>query len=40
MVAMASGYFGVLLKGYCVVTQDNPLSPMIVNMVVDTVICY
>ena len=38
MVARASGYFGCPFKGYQGVTQGNPLSPMIFNVVVDAVI--
>ena len=38
MVAKASWYFGRPCKGYQGVTQGDPLSPAIFNMVVDAVI--
>ena len=38
MVAGAGGYFRRPFKGYGGVTQGNPLSPTIFNMVLDAVI--
>ena len=38
MVARAGRYFRLLLKGYQGLMQGNPLSPMIFNVVVDSVI--
>ena len=38
MVARAGGYFGLPFKGYHGVTQGDPLSPTLFNVVVDTVI--
>ena len=38
MVAKADGYFGRPFKGYLGVTQGNPLSPTIFNVVMDSVI--
>ena len=38
MVAKADGYFRRLFKEYQVVTQGDPLSPTIFNMVLDAVI--
>ena len=40
MVARAGRYFEHLFKGYQGVTQGDPLSPTIFNMVVDAVICH
>ena len=40
MVAKADGYFGRPFKGYQGVTQGDPLSPIIFNVVVDAVICH
>ena len=40
MVARAGGYFGNLFKGYCGVTQGNPLPPTIFNVVRDTIILH
>ena len=37
MVARTGGYFGVPIKGQCVVTQGDPLYPKIYNVVVYTV---
>ena len=38
MVARAVGYFGTGFKGERGVTQGNPLSPTILNVVVDAVV--
>ena len=38
MVARAGGYYGTVFKGEGGVTQGDPLSPTIFNMVVDTVV--
>ena len=38
MVARAGGYYGAALKGACGVTQGDPLSPTIFNVVVDAVV--
>ena len=38
MVARASGYFGLPFKGYCGVTQGDPLSPTLSNVVVGAII--
>ena len=38
MVASAGGYYGDAFKGARVVTQGNPLSPTIFNVVVDAVV--
>ena len=38
MVARAGGYFGLPFKGYRGVTQCDPLSPTLFNVVVDAVI--
>ena len=40
MVDKAGGYFGRPFKGYREVTQGDPLSPTIFNVVVDAVICH
>ena len=40
MVARTGGYFGLMFKGYRGVTQGDPLTPMIFNVVVDAVICH
>ena len=40
MVARAGRYFGIPFKGYHRVTQGNPLTPTIFNVVVDSTICY
>ena len=40
MVAKAGGYFGRLFKGYQGVTQGNPLSHNILNMVVGAIILH
>ena len=38
MVAPVGGYYGTDFKGTRVVTQGNPLSPTIFNVVVDAVV--
>ena len=38
MVARAGGYYGTALKGAQEVTQGNPLSPTIFNVVVNAVV--
>ena len=38
MVARAGGYYGAAFKGARGVTQGDPLSPIILNMVVDAVV--
>ena len=38
MVARADGYYGTAFKGACGVTQGDPLSPTIFNVVVDAVL--
>ena len=38
MVARAGGYYGTSFKGAMVVTQGDPLSPTIFNVVVDAVV--
>ena len=40
MVSWAGGYYGAPLKGYRVVTQVDPLSLTIFNVVVDAVVQY
>ena len=40
MVAKAGGYFRRPFKGYQGFTQGDPLSPKILNVVVDAVICH
>ena len=40
MVVEASGYFGRPFKEYRGVTQSDPMSPTIFNMVVYAVICH
>ena len=39
MVARAGGYYGAAFQGACGVTQGDPLSPTIFNVVVDVVVC-
>ena len=39
VVSRAGGYFGVLFKEKCGVTQGDLLSPTIFIMVMDAVIC-
>ena len=39
MVARAGGYYGTAFKGARGVTQGDPLSPTIFNVVVDAVVC-
>ena len=38
MVDISDGYFGCMIKWYRGVTQGDPLSPTIFNVVVDAVI--
>ena len=38
MVASIDGYFQLLFKGYCGVTQGEPLSPTLFNVSLETVI--
>ena len=38
MVARAGGYYGAAFQGACEVTQGDPLSPTILNVVVDAVV--
>ena len=38
MVDRAGRYFGLLFKGYSGVTQYDPLSPTLFNVVMDAVI--
>ena len=40
MVARAGGYYGESFKGARGVTQGDPLSSTIVNVVVDVVVCH
>ena len=40
MVARAGGYYGTGFKGERGVTQGDPLSPTIFNVVVDAVVCH
>ena len=40
MVARAGGYYGETFKGYRGVTQGDPLSPTIFNVVVDAVVSH
>ena len=40
MVASAGGYFGLPFKGYRGITQGEPLSPTLFNVVVDAFICH
>ena len=40
MVAMAVGYYGVAFPGARVVTQGDPLSPTILNVVVDVLVLH
>ena len=40
MVARAVGYLGTGFKGARAVTQGNPLSPTIFNVVVGAVVCH
>ena len=39
MVTLKGHYYSALFKGYQWVTQEDPLHPVIFNMVVDTMIC-
>ena len=38
MVSKTEGYHGPPFKGFCRVTQGDPLSPTIFNIVVDAVV--
>ena len=40
MVSRAGHYYGTLFKGYMGVMWVNPMSTIILNMVVDVVICH
>ena len=40
MVARAGGYFGLLFKGYLGMNQSDPMSPTLLNVVVDAIICH
>ena len=40
MVARAGGYYGTGFKGARGVTQGDPLSPTIFNVVVDALVCH
>ena len=40
MVAKDGGYYGTPLEGYCGVTQTDPLSPKIINVLVDAAIIH
>ena len=40
MVAREGGYYGESFKRARVVTQGDPLSPTIFNVVVDAVVCH
>ena len=40
MMARAGGYYGTAFKGARGVTQGDPLSPTIFNVVVDAVVCH
>ena len=40
MVSRAGGYYGPPFKGDRGVTQGDPLYPMLINVVVDAVICH
>ena len=40
MVASAGGYYGEEFKWDRLVTQVDPLSPTIFNVVVDSVVCH
>ena len=40
MIARAGGYYGTAFKGARGVTQGNPLSPTIFNVLVDVVFCH
>ena len=40
MVARVGGYYGATFRGERVVTQGKPMSPTILNVVVDTVVCH
>ena len=38
MVCRATGFYGALFKARCGVTQGNPLSPTIFNLMIDTIV--
>ena len=40
MVVRAGGYFGLPFKGYCRVTQGDPLSPKLFSVVMGAVISH
>ena len=40
MVARAGGYYGTAFTGGGGVTQGDPLSPTIFNVVLDAVVCH
>ena len=40
VVTSSVGYFLLPFKGYPGITQGNPLSPTLLNMVMDAVICH
>ena len=40
MVSRAGGYYGTYFKGYRGMTQWDPLSPTIFNVVVKLVVCH
>ena len=40
MVAWAKGYYGAPFKGFLRMTQGDPLSSTISNVVVDLVLCH
>ena len=40
MLAQTGGYYGTGFKGVRGVTQGDPLSPTIFNVVVDAVVCH
>ena len=40
MAARAGGYYRTVFKGERGVTQGDPLSPTIFNVVVDAVVCH
>ena len=40
MLARAGGYYGTAFQGACGLTQVDPLSPTIFNLVVDAVVIH